>query len=302
MAAPQGDSYQQSITRRFFMAERENLSPGLRFKILVRDNFKCVYCGKTKDEERIDVDHVIPVASGGTNDPGNLVAACWTCNIGKSKSHVIPVTAEDEGVYVRKKSPGFGAVPPRAARDPDAELPLAVWVPKFQEKWSSVEVFPEGVEVDFKCDGVPLDVFKPSMECRGSGSDMGEHIRVLIVPWRPIGAIAREQEIQIRNAVISGYKVPTLVIMGTPSIFFAVLINERYKGCPRGRVVHHFLEPHGNWEASGWYPDENLDFQDLREPYRCCPSQLQVMDWDFKDERFFGVYSSFDGMGVKNGL
>ena len=90
------------------MAERENLPPGVRFKVLVRDNFKCVYCGKTKNEERIDVDHVIPVASGGTNDIGNLVAACTTCNMGKSKSHVIPVRDEDEGIYVRQPSAAKG--------------------------------------------------------------------------------------------------------------------------------------------------------------------------------------------------
>lgn len=32
----------------------------------------------------LHVDHVVPVSLGGTNDPWNLVAACWDCNAGKT--------------------------------------------------------------------------------------------------------------------------------------------------------------------------------------------------------------------------
>jgi hypothetical protein len=35
---------------------------------------------------RLTVDHVVPVALGGTDEPGNLVAACADCNTGKSSS------------------------------------------------------------------------------------------------------------------------------------------------------------------------------------------------------------------------
>ena len=285
------------------MAERENVPPGVRFKVLVRDNFKCVYCGKTKEEERIDVDHVIPVASGGTNDIGNLVAACTTCNIGKSKSHVIPVRGEDEGVYVRKPSPGFGAVPAKAARDPDASNPLAAWVPKFQEQWPSVEVFPSGVDVRLLCGDSPTAVFRPSMMCRGrDNSDIGADVRVLVVPWKAMGDFSLDEQEQIRNAVISGYRVPTIILMGTPNLFFGVVVNERHKGNPKGRVIDHFLEPLGNWSNCGWYPDENLDFQDLREPYRHNPKQCHVFDYDDFSGEIIGIYGSYDGMGVWNGL
>jgi hypothetical protein len=286
------------------MAERENLPPGLRFKILVRDNFRCVYCGKTKDEERIDVDHVIPVASGGTNDPGNLVAACWTCNIGKSKSHVIPVAAEDEGVYVRKKSPGFGAVPAKAARDPNAGNPLPVWVPKFQERWPVVDVTPEGIDVNFKADNYHSScVFFPSMICRGrDNSDIGSYVRVLVVPWKALGCFNLEEQEQIRNAVISGYSVPTIILMGTPSLFFGVVIYERHKGTPRGRIVDQHLEPLGDWSNNKWYPDEDLTFEDLREPYRNKPSECHVIDFDDDAGVITGIYASYDGMGVWNGF
>lgn len=52
----------------------------LRLKILARDANTCAYCG----DEAKHVDHIIPVAHGGTNDLENLTAACARCNQLKS--------------------------------------------------------------------------------------------------------------------------------------------------------------------------------------------------------------------------
>lgn len=66
------------------MSNRTPLSKSLRFKVLNRDGFKCVYCGRGKgDGVKLHVDHVVPVASGGKDDMDNLVAACQCCNLGK---------------------------------------------------------------------------------------------------------------------------------------------------------------------------------------------------------------------------
>lgn len=62
---------------------RKPLSRKTRFEILKRDLFKCSYCGKNAEEGKLHVDHVIPVALGGTNDIMNLVTACEVCNLGK---------------------------------------------------------------------------------------------------------------------------------------------------------------------------------------------------------------------------
>ena len=51
-----------------------------------RDHFTCVYCGRSAPEVVLHVDHVLPVAEGGTNDIGNLVTACADCNLGKGAS------------------------------------------------------------------------------------------------------------------------------------------------------------------------------------------------------------------------
>jgi len=52
----------------------------LRLRILARDANTCGYCGA----EAKHVDHIIPVASGGTDDAENLTAACARCNQLKS--------------------------------------------------------------------------------------------------------------------------------------------------------------------------------------------------------------------------
>ncbi len=41
---------------------------------------RCVYCARSLPLEAATLDHVIPVARGGTDAPGNLVVACGACN------------------------------------------------------------------------------------------------------------------------------------------------------------------------------------------------------------------------------
>jgi hypothetical protein len=60
------------------------VSRSLRFQILRRDNHACRYCGATAPDAKLTVDHVVPQALGGADDPTNLVTACATCNGGKA--------------------------------------------------------------------------------------------------------------------------------------------------------------------------------------------------------------------------
>lgn len=62
------------------------VSKRLRYEILRRDNHTCRYCGRTAPTVPLRVDHVVPVALGGTDDPTNLVTACEPCNSGKSST------------------------------------------------------------------------------------------------------------------------------------------------------------------------------------------------------------------------
>lgn len=66
------------------MNERIGMSKKLRFDVFKRDLFACQYCGATPSETVVlEVDHIHPVAGGGTNDIDNLVTACFACNRGK---------------------------------------------------------------------------------------------------------------------------------------------------------------------------------------------------------------------------
>lgn len=56
----------------------------VRFEILRRDSNTCQYCGQMAPDVPLHIDHVIPVALGGSDDPGNLVTACKDCNAGKT--------------------------------------------------------------------------------------------------------------------------------------------------------------------------------------------------------------------------
>ncbi|MGW1102763.1 HNH endonuclease [Streptomyces sp. NPDC002540] len=64
------------------------VSKRLRYEILRRDNHTCRYCGATAPDAPLRVDHVTPVALGGTDTPDNLVASCEPCNSGKSSATV----------------------------------------------------------------------------------------------------------------------------------------------------------------------------------------------------------------------
>lgn len=65
-------------------ARRKRLGKRVRFEVFKRDNFTCQYCGAEAPAAVLQVDHILPVAEGGTNDLTNLVTACVGCNAGKS--------------------------------------------------------------------------------------------------------------------------------------------------------------------------------------------------------------------------
>lgn len=62
------------------------VSKRLRYEVLRRDNHTCTYCGGSAPDVKLTVDHVIPTALGGTDEPRNLTTACVDCNAGKTSS------------------------------------------------------------------------------------------------------------------------------------------------------------------------------------------------------------------------
>lgn len=60
------------------------VSKRLRHEVMKRDNFTCRYCRSV--DNPLTIDHVVPVALGGSDEPDNLVACCADCNAGKSSA------------------------------------------------------------------------------------------------------------------------------------------------------------------------------------------------------------------------
>lgn len=67
------------------MAKRKALTKKIRFEVFKRDKFTCQYCGRSAPDVVLEVDHIKPVAEGGSNDVMNLITSCFDCNRGKGK-------------------------------------------------------------------------------------------------------------------------------------------------------------------------------------------------------------------------
>lgn len=67
--------------------DRREIKMGLRYKILSKDNFKCIICGNSPATDptcKLHIDHIIPFSKGGKTTIKNLRTLCNKCNIGKS--------------------------------------------------------------------------------------------------------------------------------------------------------------------------------------------------------------------------
>lgn len=80
------------------MAERKPLPKKTRFEVFKRDKFTCQYCGRSAPDVVLQVDHIEPVADGGTNDILNLVTACAECNSGKGARRL----SDDAAIKAKK--------------------------------------------------------------------------------------------------------------------------------------------------------------------------------------------------------
>jgi hypothetical protein len=63
---------------------RKKINKHLRVQVLTRDRFKCRMCGRSQDEIPLEIDHIVPVSQGGTDELQNLATLCRDCNAGKS--------------------------------------------------------------------------------------------------------------------------------------------------------------------------------------------------------------------------
>lgn len=77
------------IKEEYYKFLKSSVSQKIRLQILERDKYKCQYCGVDLRESEqkgfpAQIDHIKSKRSGGKDNPENLVACCWECNMGKS--------------------------------------------------------------------------------------------------------------------------------------------------------------------------------------------------------------------------
>ncbi|MDZ7969242.1 MAG: HNH endonuclease [Nostoc sp. DedSLP03] len=63
------------------------IPPEVRIFVFERDKYQCQSCHCIFSKTELNVDHIIPLALGGSNDLSNLQTLCRDCN--KKKKHRI---------------------------------------------------------------------------------------------------------------------------------------------------------------------------------------------------------------------
>ena len=64
--------------------QRRRLTKEERLEVLKKTDFRCAYCGMELGFDSFQVDHVVPLRSGGKDEISNMLPACRSCNHYKS--------------------------------------------------------------------------------------------------------------------------------------------------------------------------------------------------------------------------
>ena len=82
-----GNAKEVEYNRKLSPEEKRDIPLGIRFKVLKRDCYRCVICGRSPAMTvgiELHVDHIFPFSKGGKTQLDNLRTLCNECNIGKS--------------------------------------------------------------------------------------------------------------------------------------------------------------------------------------------------------------------------
>lgn len=172
----------------------------IRFEVLRRDEFTCRYC-RSRDNA-LTVDHVVPVALGGSDDPSNLVAACKDCNAGKaSASPDEAMVAQVEADALRWASAMEVVVGRRrAARravDEYSAAAAGAWLDEFDGLYRAPEL-PADAEQSFEAfyaRGLPIEELSHAIRVAARNKNVGtwEKWRYFCgVAWKKLTAIQDE--------------------------------------------------------------------------------------------------------------
>lgn len=69
--------------------EHAKVTQKMRYDVLHRDGFRCVKCGRSKEDGvKLHIDHIKPISRGGKSKMSNLQTLCEDCNMGKGNKYI----------------------------------------------------------------------------------------------------------------------------------------------------------------------------------------------------------------------
>jgi diadenosine tetraphosphate (Ap4A) HIT family hydrolase/5-methylcytosine-specific restriction endonuclease McrA len=108
------DEYKARRGRRIWQHRRASAGyvPGTaRYEVLKRARFRCELCGVSADVRALEVDHIVPRNRGGTDDPDNLQALCYSCNATKRDRDATDFRGVGESYAYREPGCAFCEMP-----------------------------------------------------------------------------------------------------------------------------------------------------------------------------------------------
>lgn len=125
------ESYNEELLRGVTLSE--HLGPTKRECVIIRDDFRCQYCGKEINTAGdYEMDHIIPITRGGKDNYMNLVAACRSCNQKK-----LDKTPSEAGMTTPSPAPFHGAQATYILRN--TETTRNKWLRVFPDRYKVIE-------------------------------------------------------------------------------------------------------------------------------------------------------------------
>ncbi|MDH6283135.1 HNH endonuclease [Prescottella agglutinans] len=150
----------------------------LRYEVLRRDNHACRYCGGAAPEVKLTIDHVVPVALGGGDEPSNLVTACRDCNSGKTSTTPDAPIVDDVAQRAQQWAEAMAQVAAERAQDRQVRDFIRDTIAHMWDCWQTSDGQTKPRASDWKnsidtfyAAGLDLDDFEDliesTMTCRG---------------------------------------------------------------------------------------------------------------------------------------
>ena len=82
-------NFELTRSETFRKDQRKLMTPEIRRKVKIRDNYTCQCCGKyMPDEVGLHIDHIVPISRGGLTVTANLQVLCDKCNLKKRNKFI----------------------------------------------------------------------------------------------------------------------------------------------------------------------------------------------------------------------